>query len=83
MVSIKVSPVPYALLAYQTAYLKANYPAEYIAACLTAVKRDKDRTAIFLSEARDIGVQVTTPDINLSSEDFTVSDNKIIFGLSQ
>ena len=78
----KSHSVPYALLAYQTAYLKANYPAEYIAACLTAVKRDKDRTAIFLSEARDIGVQVTTPDINLSSEDFTVSDNKIIFGLS-
>ena len=78
----KSHSVPYALLAYQTAYLKANFPAEYISACLTAVKRDKDRTAIFLSEARDIGVQVTTPDINLSSEDFTVSDNKIIFGLS-
>ena len=46
----KSHSVPYALLAYQTAYLKANYPAEYIAASLTAVKRDKDRTAIFLSE---------------------------------
>ena len=74
--------VPYALLAYQTAYLKANYPAEYIAACLTAVKRDKDRTAIFLSEARDMGVKVSTPDINLSSSDFTVNDNEILFGLS-
>ena len=78
----KSHSVPYALLAYQTAYLKANYPAEYIAACLTAVKRDKDRTAIFLSEARDMGVKVSTPDINLSSSDFTVNDNEIIFGLS-
>ena len=78
----KSHSVPYALLAYQTAYLKANYPAEYIAACLTAVKRDKDRTAIFLSEARDMGVKVSTPDINLSSSDFTVNDNEILFGLS-
>ena len=78
----KSHSVPYALLAYQTAYLKSNYPAEYIAACLTAVKRDKDRTAIFLSEARDMGVKVSTPDINLSSSDFTVNDNEILFGLS-
>ncbi len=78
----KSHSVPYALLAYQTAYLKANYPAEYIAACLTAVKRDKERTAIFLSEARDMGVKVSTPDINLSSSDFTVNDNEILFGLS-
>ena len=72
----------YALLAYQTAYLKANYPAEYIAACLTAVKRDKDRTAIFLSEARNLGVNVSTPDINESLEDFSVSNNEIVFGIS-
>ena len=62
----KSHSVPYALLAYQTAYLKANYPAEYIAACLTAVKRDKDRTAVFLSESRELGVKVSTPDINES-----------------
>ena len=78
----KSHSVPYALLAYQTAYLKANYPAEYLAACLTAVKRDKDRTAIFLSEARELGVSVKTPDINVSFEDFTVRDNEILFGLS-
>jgi len=78
----KSHSVPYALLAYQTAYLKANYPAEYIAACLTAVKRDKDRTAIFLSEARELGVKVSTPDINESLEDFSVSNNEIVFGIS-
>ena len=78
----KSHSVPYALLAYQTAYLKANYPAEYLAASLTAVKRDKDRTAVFLAEAREMGVNVSTPDINLSSSDFTVNDNEILFGLS-
>ncbi len=78
----KSHSVPYALLAYQTAYLKANYPAEYLAACLTAVKRDKDRTAIFLSEARELGVSVKTPNINVSFEDFTVRENEILFGLS-
>jgi len=78
----KSHSVPYALLAYQTAYLKANYPAEYIAASLTAVKRDKDRTAIFLSEAREMGVKVSTPDINKSESDFTVNNDEILFGLS-
>ena len=78
----KSHSVPYALLAYQTAYLKANYPAEYIAACLTAVKRDKDRTAVFLSESRELGVKVSTPDLNESLEDFSVNNNEIIFGLS-
>ena len=78
----KSHSVPYALLAYQTAYLKANYPAEYIAACLTAVKRDKERTAVFLSESRELGVKVSTPDINESLEDFSVNNNEIIFGLS-
>ena len=78
----KSHSVPYALIAYQTAYLKANYPAEYLSACLTAVKRDKDRTAIFLSEARELGVNVKTPNINLSIEDFSVANGEILFGLS-
>ena len=78
----KSHSVPYALLAYQTAYLKANYPAEYLAACLTSVNRDKDRTAVFLAEARELGIKVSTPDINESLEDFSVNNNEIIFGLS-
>ncbi|MDB2368629.1 DNA polymerase III subunit alpha, partial [Candidatus Actinomarina sp.] len=78
----KSHSVPYALIAYQTAYLKANHPAEYLSACLTAVKRDKDRTAIFLAEARELGVNVKTPDINLSIEDFSVANGEILFGLS-
>jgi DNA polymerase III, alpha subunit len=78
----KSHSVPYALIAYQTAYLKANFPAEYLSACLTAVKRDKERTAVFLAEARELGVNVNTPDINLSLEDFSVANGEILFGLS-
>ena len=78
----KSHSVPYALLAYQTAYLKAHYPEEYLAACLTAVKRDKDRTSKFLSEVKDLGLNISVPDINKSDIDFTVVDKEIIFGLS-
>ena len=72
----------YGLVAYQTAYLKAHYPAEYLAALLTATKRDKDRTAIYLNECRQVGIEVLVPDINESESDFTVHDGRIRFGLS-
>ncbi len=72
----------YALVAYQTAYLKAHYPAEYMAALLTSVKRDKDKTAVYLNECRTMGVEVVTPCVNRSDSDFTVADGKILFGLS-
>ncbi|HEX2154350.1 MAG TPA: DNA polymerase III subunit alpha [Acidimicrobiia bacterium] len=72
----------YGLVAYQTAYLKAHYPAEYLAALLTATKRDKDRTAIYLNECRQTGIEVLVPDVNESGMDFTVRDGRIRFGLS-
>jgi DNA polymerase-3 subunit alpha len=72
----------YGLVAYQTAYLKAHHPAEYLAAILTATKRDKDRTAIYLNEARRTGIDVLVPDVNQSDLDFTVREGKIRFGLS-
>ncbi len=72
----------YGLVAYQTAYLKAHYPAEYLAALLTATKRDKDRTAVYLNECRQMGIEVLVPDVNESESDFTVSDGRIRFGLS-
>lgn len=72
----------YAFIAYQTAYLKTHYPAEYMAALLTSVKRDKDRTALYLNECRRMEIQVLVPDINQSDLDFTVTDGKIRFGLS-
>ena len=72
----------YGLLAYQTAYLKVHYPAEYMAALLTSVRRDKDKTAIYLNECRTMGIDVITPSVNSSESDFTVRDGRIVFGLS-
>ncbi|HEY7822286.1 MAG TPA: DNA polymerase III subunit alpha, partial [Acidimicrobiia bacterium] len=72
----------YGLVAYQTAYLKAHFPAEYLASLLTATKKDKDRTAIYLNECRQMGIEVLVPDVNESESDFTVRDGRIRFGLS-
>ena len=72
----------YGLLAYQTAYLKVHYPAEYMAALLTSVRRDKDKTAVYLNECRTMGIDVMTPSVNASESDFTVRDGRIMFGLS-
>ncbi|MGH3650141.1 MAG: DNA polymerase III subunit alpha, partial [Acidimicrobiia bacterium] len=72
----------YGLIAYQTAYLKAHHQAEYLAALLTATKRDKDRTAIYLNECRQMGIKVLVPDVNESYSDFTVLEGRIRFGLS-
>jgi DNA polymerase-3 subunit alpha len=72
----------YALVAYQTAWLKVHYPAEYMAALLTSVKRDKDRTALYLNECRTMGINVRTPDVNRSESDFTADAEGITFGLS-
>src|SRR5205823_174623 len=57
-------------IAYQTAWLKANHPVEYLAALLTSVKDDKDKTAVYLAECRNLGVKVLVPDVNVSSSDF-------------
>ena len=56
----------YGLVAYQTAYLKAHYPVEYLAALLTSVKDDQDRSAVYLSECRRMGIKVLVPDVNRS-----------------
>jgi DNA polymerase-3 subunit alpha len=72
----------YAYVAFQTAHLKAHFPAEYMAALLTSTKRDKDRTALYLNECRSTGVEVLVPDVNESDVDFTVADGRIRFGMS-
>ena len=72
----------YALVAYQTAWLKAHYPAEYMAALLTSSKSNKDRTALYLNECRSMGVEVLVPDVNSSESDFIARDGRIPFGLS-
>jgi DNA polymerase III subunit alpha len=61
----------YAMVGYQTAWLKANHPAEYLAALLTSVQDDKDKTAVYLAECRNLGIRVLVPDVNLSLADFT------------
>ncbi len=72
----------YGKVAYQTAWLKANHPVEYLAALLTSVKDDKDKTAVYLAECRSMGIDVLVPDINKSMSDFISADGKIPFGLS-
>ena len=72
----------YGYVAYQTAWLKAHYPVEYLAALLTSVKDDKDRTAVYLAECRALGIKVLVPDVNLSSSDFIARGDTIPFGLS-
>jgi len=68
----KSHSVGYGYLAYQTAYLKANFPVEYLAALLTSVKSNKDQTAVFLNECRQMGIAVLVPDVNESESDFSV-----------
>jgi DNA polymerase-3 subunit alpha len=72
----------YGFVAYQTAFLKAHYPVEYLAALLTSVKDDKDKTAVYLAECRNLGIQVLVPDVNVSQSDFIARDSTIPFGLS-
>ncbi len=81
----------YGFVSYQTAYLKANYPAEYFSALLTSVKTSLEKAAIYLAECRVMDIEVVVPDVNASSSDFTpvIEENtdgtetrKILFGLS-
>jgi DNA polymerase III subunit alpha len=72
----------YAISAYQTAYLKANFPAEYVAAQLSSVMENKDKMAALIQESRRMGVEVLPPDINESDERFSVQQNRIRFGLA-
>jgi DNA polymerase-3 subunit alpha len=61
----------YGFVAYQTAWLKANHPVEYLAALLSSVKDDKDKMAVYLAECRNLGIEVRVPDVNVSASDFT------------
>ncbi|MEU4452250.1 DNA polymerase III subunit alpha [Nocardioides sp. NPDC023903] len=72
----------YGVVTYWTAYLKANYPTEYMAALLTSVKNDKDKMAIYLNECRRMKIAVLPPDVNESAHDFTAVGSDIRFGLT-
>jgi DNA polymerase-3 subunit alpha len=71
----------YGLVSYWTAYLKANFPAEYMAALLTSVDDDKDKAAVYLAEARRMGISVLSPDVNESVADFSAVGDDVRFGL--
>src|SRR5690349_15674 len=78
----KAHSAAYGLVSYWTAFLKANYPAEYMAALLTSVKDDKDKMAIYLNECRRMKIQVLPPDVNESEANFTPVGEDIRFGLT-
>jgi DNA polymerase III subunit alpha len=71
----------YALIAYRTAYLKANYPAEYMAAVISSVMNTKDKVPFFVNRCEEMGIDVLPPDVNSSDHDFVVSEKAIRFGL--
>jgi len=72
----------YAMLAYETAYLKANYQAEFMAALLTSIMDDTDKVALYCEECRRLGLKVLPPEVNSSAVDFSVDNGQIRFGLA-
>ncbi|MFC4147146.1 DNA polymerase III subunit alpha [Micromonospora mangrovi] len=78
----KAHSAAYGLVSYWTAYLKAHYPAEYMAGLLTSVGDDKDKMALYLSECRRMRIQVLPPDVNTSAGPFTPVGKDIRFGLA-
>jgi len=78
---VKAHAYGYALVAYQTAYLKAHYPVEFMSALLTSEMDNTDRIVQLLAECRELGVEVLPPDINKSHVAFHPSDDKILFAL--
>ncbi|HEY1639082.1 MAG TPA: DNA polymerase III subunit alpha [Streptosporangiaceae bacterium] len=78
----KAHAAAYGLVSYWTAYLKASYPAEYMAALLTSVSGDPDRSALYLNECRRMRIRVLTPDVNASAAVFTAAGEDIRFGLA-
>jgi DNA polymerase III subunit alpha len=71
----------YGLVGYRTAWLKANYPAEYMAALISSVMSTKDKVPFFVAQCEDMGIEVLPPDVNLSGHDFKVVEGNIRFGL--
>jgi DNA polymerase III subunit alpha len=71
----------YGLISYRTAYLKANYPAEYMAAVISSVMNTKDKVPFFVNRCAEMGIDVLPPDVNSSDHSFVVSANAIRFGL--
>jgi DNA polymerase-3 subunit alpha len=71
----------YALISYRTAWLKANFPAEYMAALISSVMSTKDKVPFFVARCEEMGIEILPPDVNLSDHEFTVVEGNIRFGL--
>ena len=71
----------YGLIAYRTAWLKANYPAEYMAALISSVMDTKDKVPFFVNQTESMGIEILPPDVNKSDHEFMVVDGNISFGL--
>jgi DNA polymerase-3 subunit alpha len=71
----------YALISYRTAWLKSNYPSEYMAALISSVMSTKDKVPFFVAQCEDMGIEVLPPDVNESGHDFKVVEGNIRFGL--
>jgi DNA polymerase-3 subunit alpha len=78
----KSHSVAYSIVAYQTAYLKAHYPAEFLCACMSAEIGDSDTVVELIEESKKLGIEVLPPDVNESDVQFLVVQNKIRFGLN-
>jgi DNA polymerase-3 subunit alpha len=78
----KAHAICYAMVAYQTAYLKANYPVEYMAALMACFIEKSDKLVTCMEECKRMGIAVLTPDVNVSNADFTVDGSSIRFGLA-
>ena len=72
----------YAFVAYQTAYLKAHYPVEYMSALLSSVSSDQEKTQLYIGECQKMGIKVLAPDVNKSNAKFTPDGDNIRFGLA-
>jgi DNA polymerase-3 subunit alpha len=77
----KSHAAPYALIGYQTAWLKANTPVEFFAASMSLDLSNTDKLAVFYQDAKRFGVKVRSPDVNLSSADFDVKDGEVLYAL--
>ncbi len=71
----------YAQISYQTAYLKTHYPLEFFGALISADMDNSDKVLRYISDCREMGIKVMPPDANVSTRDFTIADNKLLFGM--
>ena len=71
----------YALISYQTGYLKAHYPLAFFGALITSEMGSTDKVIGYINDCRDMGIEIMPPDVNVSGKNFSISDGKLVFGM--